>query len=304
MNIKIEGTVTINTEETTAVVTPATTTPATLVTLATPHEDIKLTEATTFREMVTILCSSDEVAVSAQAEAEDKADEEKEAALRKAYGDDYDLIVGKAPKKEKRRPGAIKLRETGTCVGRAIIGTNGLCEVFSNGYAIYDNGDRRAVLWVTDCGSTTYYFNPLKANEKTYLSQSDVIGEDVLGDCPWHTPLIIAGENAIEANMEHGKTIGVTSIFDKEEYAVKAAHRWMGGSHIDTPEEAFFKKYAREERLKVLTDKQRTIYSMYFEDGRSMQDIADAMGLKDFTTIREQVNSIKKKLNKDKERFF
>ena len=74
------------------------------------------------------------------------------------------------PPRNERRPGAIQLRADMELIGR--IDTD-LChlEVFANGYAIYDNGDRKTVLWVPDCGSYTYNFGQLREDERKYMKQ-------------------------------------------------------------------------------------------------------------------------------------
>lgn len=143
MEIKIEGTVTINTEAADAIQL--------------------ISNEATFNELMHILITRPEVLTAAANEADDRADAVKEAKLRKSYGDDYELIVGHPHmEKAKRRPGAIQLRENFPCIARTEIGRGGACEVYSNGYAIYDNGDRRTVLWVPDCSTTTYYFGKLR----------------------------------------------------------------------------------------------------------------------------------------------
>ena len=53
-------------------------------------------------------------------------------------------------------PTAKKLREK----GEAVIEEKE-CTVYSNGYAVYSNGTGRTVVFLGDCGSYTYHFNPL-----------------------------------------------------------------------------------------------------------------------------------------------
>lgn len=278
MEIKIEGTVTINTEDTA------------------DNGVALIGNETTFNELMHILATRPEVLTAAENEAADRADEAEEARIRKAYGEVYEMV--KEPlQKEKRRPGAIQLRENFPCIGRTDLGRGGACEVYSNGYAIYDNGDRRTVLWVPDCSTTTYYFGKLRDNEKEYLKETDEIGEDVMGACAWYIALMIAGENSIEHNMDHPKSIGTTSDSDREEYEVEKAQRWIGGTHYDTPEEAYLKKEAAEERRNALTEKQREVYVMYYEEGKTVYEIADILGISE-QAVSYRLNGIRKKLKK------
>jgi len=168
--------------------------------------------------------------------------------------------------------------------------------------AVYDNGNRRTVLWAPDCGSCTYYFTKLKDSEKSHMSEKSEVGEDILGECPWYNAIIIAGENRIEYNLEHPKSVSSTSDFD-EDSDTTPAFRWIGSAHIDTPEEAYMKKEAREERHRALTDKQRKVYDLYYGQGLSQREIAKMLGV-DRTTVREHLKAIQGTFKSEREKFF
>lgn len=280
-------------------------------------KDVLLDNSTTFNELLRVLARNPEVGIAGQLEAEQKEQEKREARLREALGEDYAWVVEKneiesdaeagemkvEKQKPKRRPGARQLRQGYPRVAMIEIGKNARVEVFNNGYAIYDNGNRRVVLWAPDCGSAVYYFTGLRDNEKEYLSQKEEIGMDVLGDLPWYHALMIAGENRIEYNMDHPKSKGNTSDFDLEDDDAVPATHWAGACHFDTPEEAYLKKEAAEERKKALTDKQREVYVLRYEMGMTLEVIAKRVGLNS-NTVYSHIKGIRKKLGKDKEKFF
>lgn len=269
------------------------TTPATPTFTPIDRSNEKLIDnATTFNALLRILASNPEVLANAEAEAEEREAEEKEARLRKTYGDDYDLVFDKKKANEKlnsmtgkstdknkanngakntatksRRPGAIQLRTYVPRVAMIKIGENGICEVFNNGYAVYDNGDRKTVIWVPDCGSAKYYF----------VTGTDEITKDEMGEFPWFNAVLIAGEDSIQYNMEHPKTQASTSDSDIDD--VKPAASWAGATRFPNPEEAYLRKEAAEERKKALTEKQRKTYEMYYEQGYTQREIADEMGI-------------------------
>lgn len=253
----------------------------------------------TLNELLEVLGSNPEVLASAANEAADKADEENAVRLHELYGDDYMQLVDRRDHLHirKRRPGAIRLRRTGSRIAKRDLGSEGMCEVFSNGYAIYDNGDRRTVLWVPDCTKRTYFFGKLNDNQKEYLRETEEIGEDVLGVCPWYMALILAGEHCIEANMAHAKSVGVASIFDQAECDVEKAYRWVGASHFDTPEVAYLKKEAAEARKKALTDKQWEVYVMRYEMGMSQEEIARKLGITP-KSVQNRTEGAMKKIKK------
>ena len=271
--------------------------------------EVLIDPETSFDDLLHILQTEPGIAEVEKLEREEQELEAREAHLRAVFGKDYEAVVeGTAEEqrlqKAKRRPGAIQLRTEVPRIAMKQIGDDGLCEVFVNGYAVYDNGDRKTVLWVPDCGSATYYFTKLRDNEKQYQVEKDTVGQDVFGPAPWYIALTVAGENSIERNLDHPRSIGTTSeIGDKEDYEVKSEPRWIGGSHFDNPEEAYIKKEAEEERKKALTEKQWVILQLYYEDKLTQEEIGNRLNLH-HSTVGEQLKLARKKLSKDPEKYF
>lgn len=280
-------------------------------------KDVLLDNSTTFNELLRVLARNPEVSIAGQLEAEQREQEKREARLREAFGEDYAWVVEKnesssdaearemktEKQKPKRRPGARQLRQGYPRVAMIEIGKNARVEVFNNGYAIYDNGNRRVVLWAPDCGSAVYYFTGLRDNEKEYLSQSEEIGLDILGELPWYQALMIAGENRIEYNMDHPKSRGNTSDFDTGDDDVVPATHWVGAYHFESPEEAYLKKEAAEERRKALTDKQREAYVMYYEEGMTVKEIGAKLGIH-YSQAAKRISRAREVFKKDIEKFF
>ena len=266
---------------------------------------------TTFCELLTILRNQPETAAAFEVEQEEKKREKEESRMWDIFGEDYETMGTHANAgaktilvKEKRRPGAVQLRSFVPRIARIQIGSDSLCEVFCNGYAIYDNGDRKTVLWVPDCRTYTYYFSQLRDNEKQYMKEKEVLDMDVLGTLPWYSVLVLFGENQIERNLDHPKSVGTRSDADEmEEWDVKPAHCWPGGAHFDNPEEAYIKKEEAEERRRVLTDRQRIIYKLYYDEGYTQEEIADLLNIGQ-STVHYHLRSIVKRLRKDIEKYF
>ena len=266
---------------------------------------------TTFGELLTILRTRPEAAEASKTEQAEKKREEDMARLCALLGEDFesaathDDAAEESPLvKEKRRPGAVQLRTSVPRIARIQIGADSLCEVFSNGYAVYDNGDRKTVLWVPDCGTYTYYFGQLRDNEKQYLKEKEVLDMEVLGALPWYNVLVLFGETQIENNLDHPKSKGTSSDAEvPEEWEVKPAYRWICGAHFDSPEEAFIKKEEAEERRRALTDKQRRIYELYYEEGYTQEEIAQLLNIGQ-NAVHYHLKSIGKRLQKDMEKFL
>lgn len=266
---------------------------------------------TTFRELLTILRNRPETVEASEMEQAEKKRDEDMARVRAILGEDFEAAEthnsedGDSPLvKEKRRPGAVQLRTSVSKIAQIQIGADSLCEVFSNGYAVYDNGDRKTVLWVPDCGTYTYYFGQLRDNEKQYLKEKEVLDMDVLGALPWYNVLVLFGETQIENNLDHPKSKGTSSDAEvPEEWEVKPAYRWVCGAHFDNPEEAFIKKEEAEERRRALTDKQRRIYELYYEEGYTQEEIAELLDIGQ-NAVHYHLKSIGKRLQKDIKKFF
>ena len=248
---------------------------------------------TTFTDLIDILRKRPEASRAVMVETWEKEHEGQEArpdgsGNKETPASHGDITGGgDALEKSSRRPGVVQLRENETLIAMYENGAGGTLEVFSNGYSIYDNGDRRTVLWTSDCGKTTYHFVKLRDSEKdasddpgSIIKQKVEIGEDFLGDKPWMLALTIAGEDSIERNLEHPKSKGTTSDLEvEEEWEKKGSHKWASGACFENPEDAYLKKEAAQERRRELTERQRLVYTLYYEEEMKQQDIAHKLGI-------------------------
>lgn len=211
-----------------------------------------------------------------------------------------------ALKKYARRPGSNQLRTSVPKIAEKKDGSCSRCEVFSNGYAIYDNGDRKTVLWVPDCSSFTYQFTALKDSELEYQKQESNIDEEMLGSLPWHCALMLAGEESIERNLSHLRSKGTVSDFDEEEWnSVFPATHWTCGAHFDGPEEAYLKKEAAETRRALFNSgRVHDIYCLYYEEGYNQREIGEMTGL-DRHTVDTYLGRARKRMRREeKEKIF
>ncbi len=258
---------------------------------------------TTFNALLRILAMNPDVLTNAKAEAEEREAEEKEEKLRVTLGADYDLVFDKKKVNtgKSRRPGVRQLRLREPRIAVMEVPRNGICEVYVNGYAVYDNGNRRVVIWVPDCGVVTYYFAGLIDKEKEYLAQSNEIGMDVLGELPWYDAILLAGEERIQYNMDHPKSRGNTSDADFDDAPPAAS--WAGATRFPNPEQAYLEKEAAEERRKALTEKQREAYELYYEQGYTQREIANDLGIS-HNAISARLNYVNNTFKDNPQKFF
>ena len=209
------------------------------------------------------------------------------------------------PEKGDKRPRPCELRNYVPMVAKIEFHSGGYCEVYSNGYAIYDNGNRKAVVWVPDCSSVTYYFGQLKEKEKEYLDQKKEISEDELGPLPWYHAVMICGEDRIEYNMEHPKSKGNASDTENpEEWEQKTNYRWNCGAHFDGPEETYLKKEAEAERRELYEGRMREVYVLYYEKEYNEREIGEILGIERATVDTYLRRAREKMRKKGKENFF
>lgn len=264
-----------------------------------------ISNTTTFAELMRILDSRKEVAEAAQIETEIQQEEEFEGKLKEIMGDQYEPILeidqesdqqaddGKPHRKQ--RPGPIQLRENVEMIAEVAIARKGICQVFANGYAIYDSGERRTVLWLRDCTRYTCYFNKLTEKEKQYQVEKKPITTEDIMKMLWFEPLMPKGEDRITSNMGFAPSDNTRSDADKVDPDEKREPRWYGGVHIDGPEEAYLKKEEREEKLAQLTDIQRKVFLLR-ECGYNQCEIGAKLGIT-HQTVSEHLQKIKERFD-------
>lgn len=196
-----------------------------------------------------------------------------------------------------KRPGAVQLRTQCDRIAMIPVGA-GCCEVFSNGYAVFDNGDRKTVVWAPSCGTRTYRFTKLTSKELEYQRDKETLDEEMLGDLPWYYPIIMAGEDRIEQNLAHLRSIGNMSDIDAaEESQGEEIFCWCCGTATVNPEDTYIQKEAEAERRAVLTDKQREVYDMYYVDNLTQCEIARELGISQ-KAVDYRLEGIEKKFRK------
>ena len=198
-------------------------------------------------------------------------------------------ILG-AVKKAEKTPTAKKLREE---AGEPIAVEERIL-VYPNGYAVYGKGRDKTVVWVPDCVSFTYYFNPLKLNEKTYgISETYDLPEGFLELQPWPIAVTLIAEHRIENNMMNrtGSRLG-TKDYKSQDYGDKDGdideamdelyrkeYKWREDRYGENPEESVIREENRHETLDQMTEKQREVFLLYYQHGYSQPEIADMLGI-------------------------
>ena len=217
-------------------------------------------------------------------------------------------IIGPVNKATKT-PTSRKLREEG---GELLVECDGIL-VYANGYAVYNNGSGRTVVWVPDCVSFTYHFNPLKPNEKTYgISETYDLPKGFLESQPWMLALTLVGDHRVEQNSMNRRQGGRKGTRDYNadengdkdgdaEEAVEDSYEneysWREAQIGEDPESIYIRKETRREMLERMTKKQREVFIFYYYYGYKQQEIADMLGTARTTIMHRLDAAVKKAKN-------
>ena len=199
-------------------------------------------------------------------------------------------------KKAEKTPTSRKLREE---AGTPIITTDAIL-IYACGYAVYENESGRTVMWVPGCTNFTYYFGQLKESERKYQNQNDTLPEGMLEELPWEMVLTLIGDHRIEANsLNRAGSRAGRQYFecgddgDKDDDPEEAVERsfckeyaWREDRIGEDPETIYIRKETREEALASMTDKQRAVFRLYYEEGYRQREIAEILGIAHQTVSR------------------
>ncbi len=192
-----------------------------------------------------------------------------------------DLTPGQ--RKKGKTPTRVNLIATG---GEPIAERSG-CKVFSNGYALYDNGlGRHTVLWLPYCTAFTYYFNKLRDSEKSYLNEYKDLPDGFLENTKWTAAVALFGEERITQNMLKGfgnadPVEDFTGMEDSEEPTIEdypnprtdvRDFTWDEAIGAD-PFDILRRKENRRELLRRMSLKQREAFILSHRYGYTQREI-------------------------------
>ena len=192
------------------------------------------------------------------------------------------------------------------------IASDDCCTVYANGYAVYDNGSGRTVVWVPACVSFTYYFDPMKESEKgDEIKQSIDLPEGFLESQPWNLAITLIGDHRVEQNSMNrtGSRTG-TKDYDSDdngdkdgdaeealENSYQNEYNWREDQVGEDPETIYIRKETRREMLESMTPEQREVFLLYYKYGYKQKEIAKMLGI-DRSSVRRRLDYAVKKVKK------
>lgn len=199
-----------------------------------------------------------------------------------------ELLAIMDPGKKPKTPTPRVLLET----SEPIAEMNG-CTLFRNGFAIYKNDSGRTVVWLPYCVNFTFYFDKLRDSEKDTLRETYELPEGYLETQPWVIAVTLIGDHRIERNSMNrtGSRKNTVDLASKDKGdkdgrieeiiadPYRRAFNWYDGHMGENPQDAIERRETREEMLVAMTDKQREVFVMYYRDGMTQEQIANAIGI-------------------------
>ena len=189
-------------------------------------------------------------------------------------------------------PTAKALRTTDTPV--AVYSTNNFSiMVYACGFALAKSYKRTTVVRVDDCRDYKYQtFHDKIADTKKSATPSHV-GFDVFLDAAWPVRIMLTAEDQLEENNNKAAHRAITEhpaiAADVKEY-----NRYVHGESV---EDMVINEIMKEEMLSTLTDKQREVYVLYYDEGYTLQAIGEMLGVT-WVSVRNRLEGAIKKIRK------
>ena len=147
--------------------------------------------------------------------------------------------------------------------------------VYDCGFAVSVWWKRYTIVRVDACGDYSYdTIHTDMARQKGSACHPDVKLEDLL-DAPWPVRLMMTADDQYEANNDQAAH-RMLSEHPEVASSVQQYNRWIHGGSV---EDAIIDKIMREEVRKKLTDKQREVIELYYDQGYNQTEIAKMLHL-------------------------
>ena len=199
-------------------------------------------------------------------------------------------ILGTVSKAEKTPTSKALREEAGDPIA-----TDECCKVYANGYAVYDNGSGRTVVWVPACTSFTYYFDKMKESEKGGdIKETIDLPEGFLESQPWMIAITLIGDHRIEnltmqrkADRKQNKTLirgdneegDAMDEMEEQEDSLAREYTWREEKIGEDPLTIYIRKETQREMMERMSNKQREVFILYYKYGYTQQEIADMIGI-------------------------
>ena len=183
------------------------------------------------------------------------------------------------------------------------------CTVYRNGWAIYDNGSGRTVVWLPECVSFTYQFVKPSYKRESYVPDREALPEGLLASQPWPIAVTLVGDHRVEENLlnrtgsRHGtkayEDIGFDSDEKKDFLKDSEIEKFFSqqGRYGENPETTYIRKEMVREILASLTQKQREAVILYYMYEYTEEKIGEILGISR-DSVNDRLKGAEEKIKK------
>ncbi|MBO4390572.1 MAG: sigma-70 family RNA polymerase sigma factor [Lachnospiraceae bacterium] len=189
------------------------------------------------------------------------------------------------------------------------VATDDRIVVYKNGFAVYDNGSGRTVVWLPDCKSFTYIFVQPKESEVGIVPEKEKLPDGFLETQPWAIAVTVIGDHRVEANLMNrsGSRVGTRDFdFDdngdkdggaekKVEESFRKEYTWKEGHLGENPLDKVIREEEQKEDLAKMTREQAEAFVLYYRDGYTQEEVAEILNISR-SSVRNRLNYALKKI--------
>ena len=183
------------------------------------------------------------------------------------------------------------------------------CTVYRNGWAVYDNGSGRTVVWLPDCVSFTYRFDKPSYKRESYVLDRESLPEGLLESQPWPVAVTLVGDHRVEENLLNrtGSRQG-TKAYEDIGFDFNEKNAFMNDSELERffsqqgrygedPETTYIRKEMVHEILASLTQKQREAVILYYLYEYTQEEIGEILGISR-DSVNDRLEGAEEKIKK------
>lgn len=190
-------------------------------------------------------------------------------------------------------PTAKALRTTDTPVA-VYSTTNFSITVYACGFALAKSYKRTTVVRVDACRDYKYQTLHDKIADTKKSATPSHVGFDVFLDIAWPVRIMLTAEDQLEENNDKAAHRAISEhpaiAADVKEY-----NRYVHGESV---EDMVINEIMKAEMLSTLTDKQREVYVLYYDEGYTLQEIGEMLGVT-WVSVRNRLEGAMKKIHKN-----
>ena len=164
--------------------------------------------------------------------------------------------------------------------------------VYPSGFALTVDGKHHTVMRLDDCGSYTYTHKDSTLTDPEFIAPTTIPEEEFL-DQAWPIRVMLEADDRLQKNQNELEAKWIT----KHPRVVNRVWEDLE-KHAESAENIVMAKLDREERLALLTERQREVFVFYYDYGYTQLEIGDRLKISQ-KTVCKSLQAARKKVAKN-----